>query len=79
MGQKLDPTTATRQYLNDEISPRDYVEALRRYVPSSEGLLQSLDENPEYVARLVESLERAETSDTAKDTNGAADIAASKP
>lgn len=64
MDEKVDPTTATRQYLNGEISPRDYVEALKRYVPSSATLLRSMDENPDYVARLVESLERSDASNS---------------
>src|SRR5579859_1915047 len=71
MDDTLDPTTATRKYLNNEISPRAYVEALKRYVPSSATLLRSLDENPDYVARLVESLERSDAASPAREDQSA--------
>jgi hypothetical protein len=60
----IDPSAATQQYLNKQISLSRYVQMLDAYVPSSETLLRSLDEHPTYVDQLAKSLERSDSAES---------------
>ena len=51
---------------------REYVERLDAYVPSSDAMLRTLDENPAYVAMVVRSLEKETAGHRRGAENGAA-------
>jgi hypothetical protein len=53
---------ATKAYLHGRLSLEEYERLLDLYVPSPEALLQTLNENRGFVARLVKSLRKSRTT-----------------